>query len=471
MTDLQQRFAQIDRVPVPDVWVEVQHRAQTPAMSATQPRVSGGRGQIDLLPRRRPMFGQAFVVLVLVALAAAVVAGGFGLGSWLNRATPTPTPTASDRPTPLSSSAPQSPAGLLHRFVATGLMSTGRMDHAAVRLSDGRVLITGGTHETEGNDVTVRGTTGSLDSSEIYDPAQGVFTVTASMLVPRSGHTATLLADGRVLVAGGGNVLGPASDPAQTLASAEIYDPATDTFTGTGMMTAARSDSANLLPDGRVLIARIAGGPNLTQVVSVDLFDPVTGTFSPTAMPLQADGAEWLFTGLLNDGRVLFIVTSRMDLGGTDVMSIYDPALDSFSPVHLANNVVGFALAMSNGSVLLAEESTSIESMFSALLVDPLSGSVRPTGPEFDFSVDSATALEGGDVLLLGITGRQDRVPRMGLAELYSANSGTFSPLSEYRTARAQPRATLLSDGSVLITGGGGNLGGGLAFASAELFK
>ena len=90
-----------------------------------------------------------------------------------------------------------------------------------------------------------------------------------TMLVERRGHTATRLADGRVLIAGGENGSG-------TLNETEIYDPAAGTFSAAANMTTARADhSATLLADGRVLIA--GGNNGGASVASTEIFDPASG--------------------------------------------------------------------------------------------------------------------------------------------------------------------------------------------------
>jgi phosphatidylserine/phosphatidylglycerophosphate/cardiolipin synthase-like enzyme len=146
-------------------------------------------------------------------------------------------------------------------------MHLARGSHTATLLLDGRVLVTGGT------------TTGdpSFDSAELYDPATGKFTVTGSMGAGRTFQEATILADGRVLVTGGDahgwNYGGP------FLASAEIYDPKTGTFTPTGSMAEALTNhAATRLADGRVLIT---GGFNLLlDVATAELWDPAAGKFT-----------------------------------------------------------------------------------------------------------------------------------------------------------------------------------------------
>jgi hypothetical protein len=136
-------------------------------------------------------------------------------------------------------------------FTATGDMTMTRSRHSATLLANGLVLITGGL-----------GTNNST-TAELYNPETGKFTATGAMTVQRVYHTATLLTNGLVLIAGG-------QTTTPSLASAELYDPATGTFTATGNMTAARRDhTATLLKDGTVLIA---GGANTDCLASAEIF-------------------------------------------------------------------------------------------------------------------------------------------------------------------------------------------------------
>jgi WD40 repeat protein len=157
-------------------------------------------------------------------------------------------------------------------------MAVGRYLHTATLLQNGKVLIVGGVlTSTSDPDAT----------AEIYDPATGTFTMTGAMATAREQHTATLLADGRVLIVGG-TTSPPASLTSawlatgavdlQGTATAEIYDPSTGSFSGTGSMAAARTfHTATLLPNGTVLIA---GGGNENS--TAEIYDPATGSFSVT---------------------------------------------------------------------------------------------------------------------------------------------------------------------------------------------
>src|SRR5207253_3216452 len=115
-------------------------------------------------------------------------------------------------------------------------------------------------------------------SAELYDPATGTFTATGDMIAVQNGHTATLLPNGKVLIAGGESAL---NNSGSALATAELYDPSVGTFSATGYMTRARAGhTATLLNSGQVLIA--GGSAGRGNMASAELYDPSTGTFSST---------------------------------------------------------------------------------------------------------------------------------------------------------------------------------------------
>jgi hypothetical protein len=238
------------------------------------------------------------------------------------------------------------------KFSPTGSMNAARNGAAASLLSDGRVLITGGMPPVgmaiamahvpglDGRSGPVVAMTGpdNLDSAELYDPATGKFTMTGSMSVSRRGHTSTLLADGRVLIAGGAQSSAGGDSPA--LDTAELYNPATGRFVSTGTMTSGHdTHTATLLQDGRVLIA---GGVNQAFQVSAaaELYDPVTGKFSGTGS--LAHALESHTATLLPNGQVLvaggYELTYETKGSGWQVKSmgalasaeLYDPTTGRF---------------------------------------------------------------------------------------------------------------------------------------------
>jgi quercetin dioxygenase-like cupin family protein len=198
-------------------------------------------------------------------------------------------------------------------FTATGDMTTPRTRHTATLLADGTVLIVGGFNA--GGIL--------LSSAELYDPQTATFKATGDMATPRVGHTATLLPDGKVLIAGGVKGFRPSESPA---ASAELYDPATKTFTPTGDM-GRFGHTATLLLSGRVLIVGGYAEGRATDPtrISAELYDPSTGTFTPTdSLTWPGDGAS-LPGGatLLASGKVL---VSRNQWDQPPIQhEIYDP--------------------------------------------------------------------------------------------------------------------------------------------------
>ena len=217
-------------------------------------------------------------------------------------------------------------------------MSARRESHAATPLQDGRVLITGGTIS-----LGVWPFWQSLTDAEIYDPLAGTFTPTGSMNVPRYGHTATLLADGRVLIAGGFNTFAERVE-----SSAELFDPATGTFTPTGSMTSPRAFPVDIrLLDGRVLI---------TQGIFADLYDPATGLFQNAGQMIAP--RIWHTANLLKDGTVLIAggIAAGFGLGaGVKISEIYDPVAGAFTRAADMNfpRLLHTATTLQDGSVAI----------------------------------------------------------------------------------------------------------------------
>jgi N-acetylneuraminic acid mutarotase len=182
------------------------------------------------------------------------------------------------------------------RWTITASMTTTRSWHTATLLADGRVLVVGGGSEERREEGPYRSAT-----AELYETSTGRWTATATMTAPRFGHTATLLPDGKVLVAGG--------DPGDgTIAlSAELYDPSSGRWTATGSMAEARGSghTATLLPDSTVLVAGGVGpGSDPIPVASAELYDPRSGRWTAAGSMAEARGF-WSTATLLLDGRVL----------------------------------------------------------------------------------------------------------------------------------------------------------------------
>ena len=328
---------------------------------------------------------------------------------------------------------------------------------AGTLLKTGKVLLAGGT-DANGNDTNV---------AELFDPTTETFSLTGSMQLTRRTHTASLLPDGRVLIAGGHGSATPQSEPPAT-ATAEIYDPATGTFAFTaGPMNVARlGHTATLLTDGTVLIA---GGQTPNRFLNTaELFDPGTGLFTLLSATLTTARTFHTAT-LLADGTVL-LAGGRSPGGplnqGVELASaeIYDPLAKSFTAVSATMNSPRGAFSsvlLPNGRVLLiggenAIVSAGITATASGELYNPGSHTFTATGsmstPREFFT---ANVLANGQLLVVGgLTSITSTQAVLSSAEVYDPLTGAFSPTGALGSARAEQSAVVLNDGSVLVSQG-----------------
>ncbi len=236
---------------------------------------------------------------------------------------------------------------------------------------------------------------GGTDSAELYDPASGKFTVIAKMTIPRGRPSATLLANGDVLIAGGER------RDNESLASAEIFHVKTLSFQSTGSMHHARiSHTATLLQDGRVLIA---GGYADDEVESgAELYDPKSGTFTETGSLRIARCKHT--AGLMGDGRVLIAggSDSRGWNGNLNSAEVYDPRTAKFTVAAAMNDsrfkLPDEAVQLSPGRLLIAGGSKQVE------VFDSASGKFLVAAGQMDapWHFLSETKLRDGRVLLAG---------------------------------------------------------------------
>jgi len=339
-------------------------------------------------------------------------------------------------------------------FVLTGSMNTARIFDTATLLNNGMVLVAGGECYSSCY----------LNSAELYNSATGTFSyTTGSMNTPHDRGTAALLDDGTVLLAGG-NPYGPAS--------AEIYDPATGTFTPTGSLNNDRFyATATLLNNGIVLMA---GGydydGSLGPITGAELYDPTTGTSSYTG---SMNTARQQHTAtLLNNGTVL--IAGGAGSGNNPLASaeLYNPATGTFSYTTGRMNdarVSPTATLLNDGTVLIAGGWYSSSDLVSAELYNPTTETFSYTTGSLNAARawSAATLLNNGMVLLAG--GTPNAPGGMASAELYDPASQTFSYTDSLNTARAQGTATLLNNGMVLMAGGQ-RTSWSDDLASAELF-
>jgi len=219
-------------------------------------------------------------------------------------------------------------------------MTSPRFIHRTAKLHDGRVLLTGGQIQNSPSSIVT-------NSVEVFNPADNAVSPAHPMTVARWSHAAITLHDGRVLVTGGRTA--SAAPPGVVLATAEIYDPLTDTWTETAgaMNNARRSHAMSVLPDGRVLVSGGGGGvatASSPAIQTAEIFDPATGMFTLVAPMIEKRSAH--SSTLLADGRVLVTGGSAGNgtLYPTKSAEIYDPATDTWTNVgpmffsHLAQN-------------------------------------------------------------------------------------------------------------------------------------
>lgn len=292
-----------------------------------------------------------------------------------------------------------------------GLTVGKRSQAIGVLLLDGRVLILGGdTTEPVYADGGYSGSA-TYSTAELYDPATGTFTAAGSMVGKGWAPTAIRLADGRVLVLDGLSVDdADAADP--TLATAEVYDPATNTFTATGPMSVGRGRAPMaLLRDGRVIVL----GGRFPEAGIVDLFDPATGRFTltaslpPVGSPPDRRGSYWPEVGAgavpLPDGRILVPgrrcqeIQSILEGRFPTAAAIFDPATESFTPSNPMPHCVETATPLPDGRVFLTSfwGATNWSGIY-----DPATDTVTETAPPPAGRYMDVVGLEDGRVLVVG---------------------------------------------------------------------
>jgi len=333
---------------------------------------------------------------------------------------------------------------------ATGSLGTARYGgHTATSLANGKVLLVGGCYPG-------CSTTGS---AELYDLATGTWSYTGNLNTDRAWHSATLLPNGKVLVAGGWD------NNARPLNSAELYDPTTGTWSYTGDRNTAGGGPATLLPNSKVLV--MWGN-------SAELYDPGTGTWRSTGNLNKAHSGSGVAT-LLPNGKVL--VVGDTSVAARNSAELYDPATETWSVTGNLNTGRWYghtATLLPNGKVLVAGGSFDGDDVLeSAELYDPVTGTWSETGDlNEDRGNHTATLLPNGKVLVAGGygygNGSGSAWGSLNSAELYNPDTENWSVTRSMNTARAEHAATLLANGEVL--GAGGDIGGQTTTTSAELF-
>lgn len=295
-------------------------------------------------------------------------------------------------------------------------MGAPRNGPAAAPLADGRVFVTGG------------GVGPALTSSEIYDPVRQTWTATAALTTPRTLAAAAPLPDGRVLIAGGDDGSGTA------LATAEIFDPQLGTIAGVAgtMATPRRGFGAAPLPDGRVLVA--GGHDGVNRLASAEIFDPATQTFRSAG---TMTASRWdPQVAPLPDGRVL-IAGGLSDAGTTGDAEVYDPAAGTFTRLPAALPLPrssGAAVALADGRVLIAGgvQSGSIQWSSFAYLTPPL--------PALDGGdLGEQTVGRASAALPVVVTNRGGRTLHVASATVTGADASDFAVAADGCSGQAVP--------------------------------
>jgi N-acetylneuraminic acid mutarotase len=312
-------------------------------------------------------------------------------------------------------------------------MEEGRGEHAATLLTDGRLLVAGGRDSK------------ALASSEVYDPAIGEWSSAGPLTTARYGHTQTLLKDGKVLAVGGN-------------APPEVYDPTTGTWSSTGSMTYLRisGHTTTLLEDGRVLVTGgISDVDGSRKMVGfAELYDPSTGTWELTGD--MTEPRERHQAVLLNDKTVLVIgsKTDRAYVIGETSAELYNPATGKWSKAgNLPNaHAERFAVTLlGDGRVLIAGGGTRGRTLAPNItasmdIYDPSTG-------EWSTAIDmpakswghTTTVLPDGTILFV----------EMVRVEIFDPAAETWTSVGKLTKARnGLHTATLLEDGRVFIVGG-----------------
>lgn len=345
-------------------------------------------------------------------------------------------------------------------FSAAGELIEPRVKHTATLLADGRVLIVGGVRREDGEG-GARWV--ELASAEIWDPRSRTFSAASPLAQARAEHTATLLADGYVLIAGG------ASGSGRGVASTELWDPARAEFVdGQSMKTPRSGHTATLVADGRVLVTGGSRSTNASPLSSTELWDPATGEFIDGGS--MSESRQHAAATLLADGRVLIIG------GGPDAVSmrqsaeVWDPVTSEFTLV--GEYGVGgwgrrpaYTAALPDGRVFVFGQLGSIEQWHP----ESRAFAVIAELPEVR-TAHSATALTSGRVLIVGgmvsatmysettasaVLFDPDVPPDPSLSPpLDPPGAGVFVAAASLPEFRTQADATRLADGRLLIYGG-----------------
>ena len=333
-------------------------------------------------------------------------------------------------------------------FTLSGSSAYARSGHTATLLPNGQVYIAGGVVTSLDYDFV------TIDQAEVFNPATG--TLQPGGKVARGYHTATLLQNGDVLFTGGINGEAYPQGGLIPAATAELLKAGSGSVQPTGSMGVGRySHRATILQDGRVLITGGTVGPKLTVTQTAELYDPYSGSFTPVGdmiRPRANHSAILLLTGKV------FIIG-----GGVADAEIFDPATNTFTAAgSTSSKSVSTATLLASGRVLVTGEQTSDGSAAApAEIYDPTTGTFTPTGTmavlRYGYAAtllpDDTVLMAGGYMIAASPTPGTGSVVPILATEIYNPATGSFNPGPTMHYGRSGHTATLLPDGGVLLVG------------------
>lgn len=458
--------AEREQVPVPPmVAARIIHALAIAPVVPRRPRLAFAR--VAVATAAMLLLGMGVALTRVVQMPAGIEAGSWSSGP--SMAIPRAYQTATILPNGkvlvvggrglLSISAPWQPPGSAissaelfdpktRHWSSAGTLNAPRFGHTATLLRNGKVLIAGGNSILPNASLPAGADT--LSSAELYDPQSNSWSLAASMHAARASHTATLLADGRVLVAGG--VVSSAADPGFVLDSAELYDPATDQWTAAPAMPSPRANqTATSLSDHRVLLIGgidhfwNSGAAATTGLTTAELFDPTTDSWS--LGPSMRYSRISPSATLLPDGRVLVVGYS---VGNDQTTELLNATVEGWSvgPKLAAGRAGYVAVLLHDGAVLVAgglvDKSAELFDWRRNVWVSAGSLAVLRSGA-------TATVLDNGQVLVAGGFGSKS-MP-WSSAELYDPHGTSSVGVTRAKLTPAPIAGTALLLGILAILG------------------
>ena len=337
---------------------------------------------------------------------------------------------------------------------STASMHVARARHSTVLLPSGKVVVMGG-ERPDGTQIA---------SVEVYDPATETWTEAADLPASRGNHTATMLNDGRILIVGGGGSSMVGVPPGLNVTgTALLMDPSTLTVTAAGSLKVARGHhQAALLPSGKVLVfggATASAKPNTTKapaLASAEIYDPATDTWSNAGSMVSPRFAA--ASAVLKSGKVLVLGGAHEEASWSSA-EVFDPATGSWSATGSMkiDRIFASTTVLESGRVLVAcGKKANVAFLGSSELFDEAASAWSPLPTTFMTStLPGLIALPGEQALLVG--GNycdQNGCTRLKNAAVFDGTSQTWTAIEPLAKGRTFHTVTRLMSGEILVVGG-----------------